>query len=178
MQESSARESNVRFPGEESGTKEGLRCHRARHATAPLWRKAQSVIAPPERKARRANTLPMRKSGVRRTLRRMSTVRKHTFPTRTEQITEHILPGCLPQGGEKREAAIPFGRIAHLRPRSICSAVPPLHSFCRSADAQSEFFRLRERLRFVAVTHVCSFRRSAVLPTYRRGGSSRYRTFI
>ena len=56
--------------------------------------------------------------------------------------------------------------------------VPPLHSFCRSADAQSEFFRLRERLRFVAVTHVCSFRRSAVLPTYRRGGSSRYRTFI
>lgn len=58
MQESSARESDVRFPGEESGTKAGLRCHRARHATAPLWRKAQSVIAPPERKARRANTRP------------------------------------------------------------------------------------------------------------------------
>lgn len=48
----------MRFPGEESGTKAGLRCHRARHATAPLWRKAQSVIAPPERKARRANTRP------------------------------------------------------------------------------------------------------------------------
>ena len=82
------------------------------------------------------------------------------------------------RGREKRETAIPFGRIAHLRPRSICTFVPPLHSFCRSADAQSEFFRIRERLRFVTVTHVCSFRRSAVLPTYRRGGASRYRTFI
>lgn len=178
MQESSARESNVRFPGEESGTKEGLRRNRARHAPAPLWRKAQSVIAPPERKARRENTLPMRKSGARRILRRMSTVRKQTFRQERNKLRNIFCRDAYLRGREKRETAIPFGRIAHLRPRSICSAVPPLHSFCRSADAQSEFFRLRERLRFVAVTHVCSFRRSAVLPTYRRGGSSRYRTFI
>ena len=83
MQESSARESDVRFPGEESVTKAGLRRHRARHATAPLWRKTQSAIAPPERKARRENTLPMRKSGVRRILRRMSTVRKQTSRRRS-----------------------------------------------------------------------------------------------
>ena len=170
MQESSTRESDVRFPGEESGTKAGLRRNRARHATAPLWRKAQSVIAPPERKARRANTRPMRKSGVRRILRRMSTVRKQTFRQERNKLRNIFCRDAYLRGREKRETAIPFGRIAHLRPRSICTFVPPLHS--------SEFFRIRERLRFVAVTHVCSFRRSAVLPTYRRGGASRYRTFI
>lgn len=125
LQESSARESDVRFPGEESGTKAGLRCHRARHATAPLWRKAQSVIAPPERKARRENTLPMRKSGARRILRRMSTVRKHTFPTRTEQITEHILPGCLPQGEGEARSRNPL--------RQDRASPSPLHLYFRSA---------------------------------------------
>ena len=33
-------------------------------------------------------------------------------------------------------------------------------------------------LRLVAATHICSFRRSAVLPMCRRGEASRYRMFV
>lgn len=136
MQESSARESNVRFPGEESGTKEGLRRNRARHATAPLWRKAQSVIAPPERKARRENTLPMRKSGVRKILRRMSTVRKQTFRRNGTNYGTYSA-GILTSGGgrsAKPQSPSAGSRISVPAPfvlsfrRSIRSAVPLMHN--------------------------------------------------
>lgn len=136
MQESSTRESDVRFPGEESGTKAGLRRNRARHATAPLWRKAQSVIAPPERKARRANTRPMRKSGVRRILRRMSTMRKHTFPTERNKLRNIFCRDAHLRGGRSAKPQSPSAgsRISVPAPfvlsfrRSIRSAVPLMHN--------------------------------------------------